>query len=25
VEFDLMMLIKQSIDPNQIMNPGKLL
>lgn len=24
-EFGLMMLIKQSIDPNQIMNPGKLL
>ncbi|WP_144637449.1 FAD-binding oxidoreductase [Bordetella genomosp. 13] len=25
VEFDLMMLLKQSMDPNQIMNPGKLL
>ncbi|WP_241560830.1 FAD-binding oxidoreductase [Bordetella avium] len=25
VEFGLMMLIKQSLDPNQIMNPGKLL
>ncbi|BEG75988.1 FAD-binding oxidoreductase [Achromobacter xylosoxidans] len=24
-EFGLMMLIKQSIDPNQIMNPGKLI
>lgn len=24
-EFELMMLIKQTLDPNQIMNPGKLL
>ncbi|OWT68903.1 MULTISPECIES: FAD-binding oxidoreductase [unclassified Achromobacter] len=24
-EFDLMMLLKQTIDPNQIMNPGKLI
>ncbi|MNT93289.1 putative FAD-linked oxidoreductase [compost metagenome] len=24
-EFGLMLLIKQSIDPNQIMNPGKLI
>jgi FAD/FMN-containing dehydrogenase len=25
IEFDLMMRIKQSLDPNQIMNPGKLI
>ena len=25
VEFDLMMRIKQSLDPNQIMNPGKVI
>ncbi|MHB1201229.1 MAG: FAD-binding oxidoreductase [Polaromonas sp.] len=25
IEFDLMMRIKQTLDPNQIMNPGKLL
>lgn len=25
VEFDLLLLLKQSLDPNQIMNPGKLI